>query len=354
MSMLFSPLTLRGLTIRNRIFMSPMCQYCADEGFPTDWHKVHLGSRAVGGAGLIIMEATAVSPEGRISLGDTGIWSEDHAHAFRPITDFLRIHGAVPAIQLAHAGRKAATDLPWHGGNPLTPGAGGWTTLAPSAVPFSAEFPVPHALSNEEIDRVVDKFSQAARHSLTAGFQVVEIHMAHGYLLHSFLSPLSNQRTDNYGGSLENRVRLPLQVARAVREIWPAEWPVFVRISATDWVEGGWDLGQSVQLSRWLKEAGIDLIDCSSAGLLPAAPPAVGPGFQAPFAEAIRRDVALPTAAVGLITEPVQAEHILRTGQADAVALGRVLLRDPYWPLAAARELGVDIEWPVQYQRGKI
>lgn len=353
MSMLFSPLTLCGLTIRNRIFMSPMCQYSAVDGFPDEWHLVHLGSRAVGGAGLVMVEATAVSPAGRISPGDLGIWSDDHVHAYRRITDFLLAHGAVPAIQLAHAGRKASADAPWRGGAALSKSDGGWEPLAPSALPFSTESPVPHALDGDELDAIVSEFSQAARYALDAGFQVAEIHMAHGYLLHSFLSPLSNQRTDDYGGSFENRVRLPLAVAKAVRGIWPDEWPLFVRISATDWAEGGWELAQSVALSKRLKETGIDLIDCSSAGLLPTAPPAVGPGFQTPFAEAIRHEVDIATSAVGLITEPMQAEHILVTEQADAIALGRELLRDPYWALHAASALGEEIEWPEQYQRAK-
>ena len=353
MSMLFSPLTLRGLTIRNRIFMSPMCQYSAVDGFPDDWHLVHLGSRATGGAGLVMMEATAVTPAGRISPGDLGIWSGDHALAYRRIAGFLRAQGAVPAIQLAHAGRKASADAPWRGGSPLPESAGGWKPLAPSALPFSADSPVPHALEIDEIDAIVTAFAEAAQYALDAGFQVAEIHMAHGYLLHSFLSPLSNLRTDDYGGAFENRARLPLETARRVREIWPDELPLFVRISATDWAGNGWDLVQSVQLSRLLKEIGIDLIDCSSAGLLPTAPPDVGPGFQTPFAEAIRHEVDIATSAVGLITEPMQAEHILRTEQADAVALGRELLRDPYWPLHAAKVLGEDIEWPAQYLRAR-
>lgn len=353
MSILFTPLTLRGLRLRNRIFVAPMCQYSSEEGFPSDWHMVHLGGLAVGGAGLIIMEATAVAPEGRISPADNGIWNDRQAAAYRPITRFMIEQGAVPAIQLAHAGRKGSSNLPWLGGGALGADQGGWITVAPSPLPFDRGYPTPHELTLPEIDRLVDDFASAARRSREAGFQVVEIHMAHGYLLHSFLSPLANRRGDDYGGTLENRARLPLRVARAVREAWPAEWPVLARISATDWAEGGWDLAQSVQLAIWLKEAGIDLIDCSSGGLLPAAEIPVGPGFQTPFAEAIRREAAIPTAAVGLITQPMQAEHILRTGQADAVALGRELLRDPRWPLKAARELGVEVEWPKQYQRAK-
>ena len=353
MSILFTPLRLRDLRIRNRVFVSPMCQYSSHGGVPTDWHLVHLGSRAVGGAGLVMAEATAVSPDGRISPDDAGIWNDDQAEAYRPITKFIRENGAVAAIQLAHAGRKASTDAPWRGGRPVGSGARGWQPVAPSPVAFGEGFPVPRELEATELDSVVDDFAAAARRSQTAGFQVVELHLAHGYLLHSFLSPLSNQRTDKYGGSIENRSRLPLRVARAVREVWPAEWPVFVRISATDWAEGGWDLEQSVQLANWLKEAGIDLIDCSSGGLVPYAKMQFGPGYQTSFAERIRRQVGIPTAAVGLITEPVQAEHILRTGQADAVALARELLRDPYWPLRAAHELDADIEWPAQYARAR-
>jgi 2,4-dienoyl-CoA reductase-like NADH-dependent reductase (Old Yellow Enzyme family) len=353
MSILFTPLQLRDLKIRNRIFVSPMCQYSSHEGFPTEWHLVHLGSRAVGGAGLVMAEATAVSPEGRISPDDAGIWNDDQAEAYRPIARFIREQGAVAAIQLAHAGRKASTDAPWRGGHPVGLDARGWQPVAPSPIPFDEGFPAPRELDSGAMDSLVEAFAEAARRSREAGFQVVELHLAHGYLLHSFLSPLSNRRTDEYGGNLENRGRLPLRGARAVREVWPAKWPVFARISATDWAEGGWDLVQSVQLATWLKEAGIDLIDCSSGGLVPYAKMAPGPGYQTPFAERIRREAGLPTTAVGLITDPAQAEHILRTGQADAVALARELLRDPYWPLRAAHELGADIEWPVQYARAR-
>ncbi len=353
MSMLLSPLQLRELRIRNRIFVSPMCQYSARDGLAGAWHLVHLGSRAVGGAGLVMAEATAVAPVGRISPDDLGIWSDAHVEALRPVSAFIREHGAVAAIQLAHAGRKAATDLPWRGGRPLTPSAGGWRPVAPSPLAFDDGYPVPAELDEAAIDEVVVQFVAAARRSLAAGFQVVELHMAHGYLLHSFLSPLSNHRVDSYGGDLEGRVRLPLRVARAVREVWPVEWPVFARISATDWAAGGWDLEQSIQLARWLKNSGIDLIDCSSGGLVPHAQIPAGPGFQTPFAQTIRRDADICTAAVGFITEPAQAEHILRTGQADAVALARQMLRDPYWPLHAAHMLGDEPGWPVQYERAK-
>jgi 2,4-dienoyl-CoA reductase-like NADH-dependent reductase (Old Yellow Enzyme family) len=353
MSQLFTPLELRELTIRNRIFLSPMCQYSSSDGAPTSWHMVHLGSRAVGGAGVVMVEATAVTPEGRISPDDMGLWSDSQAQAFAPITEFIRAQGAVAAIQLAHAGRKAGTAVPWNGGGPLSLHNGGWQCVGPSPLPFGPGFLYPQELLEEELDDIVDLFAAAARRALMAGFQVVEIHMAHGYLLHSFLSPLSNQRSDTYGGGFDNRVRLPLRVAEAVRELWPQEWPVFVRISATDWVEGGWDLQQSIELAVHLRELGIDLIDCSSGGLTPDARIPAGPGFQTPFAEAVRHEAGIPTSAVGLITAPMQAEHILRTGQADAVSLAREMLRDPYWPLRAARELGAEITWPVQYERAK-
>lgn len=353
MSILFSPLVIRELEIRNRIFLSPMCQYSSPGGLATDWHLVHLGSRAVGGAGLVMVEATAVSPEGRISPDDLGIWSDNHAERLAPITDFIRAQGAVAGIQLAHAGRKAGTDLPWRGGKPLLPDEGGWQGMAPSALRFAPDFIQPHALHDKEIDTIVDQFVSAAHRALTAGFQVIEIHMAHGYLLHSFLSPLSNQRTDDYGGDFNNRIRLPLRVAKAVRDEWPSQLPVFVRISATDWVEGGWDLEQSIELSHRLRDIGIDLIDASSGGLTPDAVIPAGPGYQVSFAETIRNRAQILTSSVGLITEPMQAETILRTGQADAVALGREMLRDPYWPLHAARVLSADIQWPVQYERAK-
>ena len=350
---LFSPLRLREVDFRNRIFVSPMCQYSAMDGLANTWHLVHLGSRAVGGAGLVMVEATAVSPEGRISPGDLGLWSDTHAEALKPIARFIKEQGAVPAIQLAHAGRKASVDTPWHGGKAIAPGAGGWQTLAPSALAFSPASPVPHAMTEGEMEQTIRQFVEATKRANAAGFEVVEIHMAHGYLLHEFLSPLSNKRDDNYGGSLENRARLPRRVAQAVRAHWPAQRPVFVRISATDWVEGGWDLVQSIQLSRWLKEDAIDLIDCSSAGLTADARIPAGPGYQTPFATAIRDQAGIATGAVGLITDPVQAEQIVATGLADVVFMARELLRDPYWPLHAARQLGVDMIWPGQYERAK-
>jgi 2,4-dienoyl-CoA reductase-like NADH-dependent reductase (Old Yellow Enzyme family) len=353
MSKLFSRFKLRELEFKNRIFVSPMCQYSAKDGIAETWHLVHLGSRAVGGAGLVMVEATAVVPEGRISPFDMGIWSNRHAEALAPIARFIREQGAVPAIQLAHAGRKASTDAPWLSRSPLTPDNGGWQVVAPSAVPFSSGSPLPRELTVAELDEIVAAFTAAARRALAAGFEVAEIHMAHGYLLHEFLSPLGNRRNDNYGGSLENRSRLPLRIAKAVREVWPQSLPLFARISASDWVEGGWDLAQSLQLCHWLKEAGIDLIDCSSGGLTPDAKIPAGPGFQTPFATAIRQQVGIAVGTVGLITAAEQAEQIVATGLADAVFLARELLRDPYWPLHAARKLGVNVPWPLQYERSK-
>ena len=351
MNKLFSTFRLRDVEFRNRVFVSPMCQYSSRDGLPDEWHLVHLGSRAVGGAGLVIAEATAVSPEGRISPGDTGLWSDEHARAFCPIAAFIKAQGAAAGIQLAHAGRKASTDVTWRGGKPLTEQEGGWQTLAPSALPFAANHPPPREMSAREIAEVVEQFVDAARRSVEAGFDVIELHMAHGYLLHEFLSPLSNRREDEYGGSLEARARFPLRVAEAVREACPAGLPIFVRISATDWADGGWDLEQSIQFSRWLKKAGIDLVDCSSGALVPGVRIPVGRGYQVPFAAAIRREAGIATGAVGMITEATQAEQIIASGEADAVFLARALLRDPYWPLHAAKELGTDAPWPVQYAR---
>ncbi len=353
MSLLFTPLTIRQVTFRNRVFVSPMCQYSSDNGLPSDWHLVHLGSRAVGGAGLVVQEATAVSAEGRISPSDMGIWSDEHAVRLSRITRFIVSEGGVPGIQLAHAGRKASTSAPWDGGRTVDPRDGGWQPIAPSAIPFGPDFPQPREMTVDDMDTVCDQFIAAAGRAERAGYQVVEVHAAHGYLLHQFLSPLSNRRNDEYGGSLENRVRFPLRVIEAVREVWPGSRPVFVRISATDYVEGGWDLEQSIEFARRLKERKIDLVDCSSGGAAPEAKPAVGPGYQTPFAAAIRAQADIMTAAVGLITEPCQAETILATGQADAVVLGREMLRDPYWPLHAARRLRADVRWPKQYLRAR-
>ena len=353
MSRLFSLLQLRTLTFRNRIFVSPMCQYSSRDGYPSDWHLVHLGSRAVGGAGLVMVEATAVSPEGRISPDDSGIWSDTHAEVFAPIARFIREQGAVAGIQLAHAGRKASTDRPWQGGGPLGPDQRGWQPIAPSPLPFAHGYPVPREATATDLEAVRSQFEAAARRARAAGFQVIEVHLAHGYLLHEFLSPLSNLRKDEYGGGLENRMRFPLSITRSVRDIWPQDLPVFVRISATDWAEGGWDLEQSVELCRRLKEQGIDLIDCSSGGLVPDAVIPAGPGFQTPFAASIRKEAGIATGTVGFITDPAQAEQIVATGLADVVFLARAMLRNPYWPLDAAKALKVDIPWPVQYLRAK-
>ncbi len=353
MSSLFSPLTLRSVTFPNRVFVSPMCQYSSENGMPNEWHFVHLGSRAIGGASLVCVEAAGVTPEGRITPWDAGIWSDAHANAWRPIAQFIRAYGSVPAIQIAHAGRKASCNKPWAGGTPLAASEGGWQTLGPSPVPFG-HYPVPRAMTLAEIRATVGDFQRAARLSLDAGFDVIEIHGAHGYLLHSFCSPLSNLRTDEYGGPLENRIRLPLEVARAVRAAWPDDKPVFYRVSATDWYEGGWDLAQTMALCRELKAIGVDLVDCSSGGNIHDQKIVLGPGYQVPFAAAIRREASMPTAAVGLITEPVQAEQIVAHGQADAVVLARALLRDPYWPRHAARALGVAVPWPDQYKRADV
>lgn len=354
MSRLFSPFTLRDLTLRNRIGVSPMCQYSSVDGFATDWHLVHLGAFATGGAGLVISEATAVVPEGRISPHDLGIWSEAHVPMLRRITDFIHAQGAVTGIQLAHAGRKASTHRPWEGAGVVSPQDGGWPNVkAPSAAPFSPEYPQPEALTLDEIAAVVDAFAAGARRALDAGFRVAELHAAHGYLLHEFLSPLSNQRTDAYGGPFENRVRLLCEVSAAVRAAWPAGWPVIVRISATDWADGGWNVDDSVALCRQLAALGIDLIDCSSGGLAAHQRITVEPGYQVPFARRIRHEAQIPTAAVGLITEPAQAEAIIATGDADLVLLARELLRNPRWPLEAAHTLGVDGPWPPQYVRAK-
>jgi 2,4-dienoyl-CoA reductase-like NADH-dependent reductase (Old Yellow Enzyme family) len=351
---LFSPFTLRGIQFRNRVFLAPMCQYAATpEGHATDWHLVHYGARAVGGAGLLLVEATAVTPEGRISPADLGLWSDDHIPSLRRVTDFIRAQGAVAGIQLAHAGRKASGDIPAHGGQPLPPERGGWPVVGASPLPFSPAYPTPRELDKASLDWIAHAFAAAARRALAAGFAVVEIHAAHGYLLHSFLSPLSNRRTDRYGGTFENRVRFPLDVVAAVRDIWPKELPLLVRISATDWTEGGWDLEQSIRFAALLKDLGVDLVDASSGGLLPDVVPPAAPGYQAPFARAIREQAGIATGAVGLITEPRQAEDVIASGGADAVLLGRELLRNPHWPLQAATALGEDIEWPVRYIRAR-
>ena len=348
MALLFTPLELGGLRLKNRLAMSPMCQYSATlEGEVTDWHLLHYPTRALGGVGLILVEATAVEPLGRISPYDLGIWSEDHLPGLKELARRIREAGAVPGIQLAHAGRKAGTARPWEGGKPL-----GWRVVGPSPIPFDEGYPVPEPLDEAGMERILQAFVEGARRALRAGFQVIELHMAHGYLLSSFLSPLSNQRTDAYGGSLENRMRFPLQVAQAVREVVPRELPLFVRGSATDWGEGGWSLEDTLAFARRLKELGVDLLDCSSGGVVLRVRIPLAPGFQVPFADAVRKRVGLRTGAVGLITTPEQAETLLQAGSADLVLLGRVLLRDPYFPLRAAKALGVAPEVPPQYQRG--
>jgi 2,4-dienoyl-CoA reductase-like NADH-dependent reductase (Old Yellow Enzyme family) len=346
---LLSPLTIRGVTLRNRVVMSPMCQYSSTDGLASDWHLVHLGSRAVGGVALVVVEATAVTAEGRISPADMGIWSEQHAEPLARIARFVRAQGAAAGIQLAHAGRKASCEPPWAGGARILPGAGGWPVVGPSSIPFNEGEPAPTPLDEAGINGVVDAFEAAARRALAAGFNVIEVHAAHGYLLHEFLSPLSNHRTDSYGGSLENRMRLTLRVAERVRQVMPGELPLFVRISATDWVEGGWDVEQSVVLARHLKERGVDLIDVSSGALVPKARIPVGRGYQVPLARRVREGAGILTGAVGLITEPRQANEIVTEGDADLIFIGRELLREPYWALKAQQELGQEPSWPTQY-----
>ncbi len=352
MSRLFEPLKIKTVTLRNRICVSPMCQYSTPDGVAGDWHMVHLGSRAVGGAGVVMVEASAVSPEGRITPDDLGIWSDRQAEALAPIVSFMKRFGAVCGIQIAHAGRKASTAAPFKGGHPLSSSEGSWQTLGPSAVPFG-NYPAPRAMEKTDLDKVRNDFREAALRALSARFDILELHLAHGYLLHNFLSPLSNRRTDEYGGSLENRMRFPLEVVRTVREVWPETLPLWVRISSTDWAEGGWDPDMSVELSRHLKSAGVDVIDASSGGLTPDAVIPLGPGYQTAIAARIRREVDIPVVAVGMITDPVQAEHALLTGQADLVSLAREMLRDPYWPLHAAHRLGQNVAWPAQYERAK-
>jgi 2,4-dienoyl-CoA reductase-like NADH-dependent reductase (Old Yellow Enzyme family) len=352
MSKLFSTISIKGITLRNRIVVSPMCQYTATNGFTNDWHLVHLGTRAVGGAGLIIAEATAVSPEGRITPGDIGLWNDEHIAGLARIVSFLHLHGAVSAIQLAHAGRKASCELPWKGGKQLDQKDYGWQTVAPSSVPFLESDRKPEALDKEGIRKVISDFKAAALRANTAGFKVIEIHSAHGYLLHEFLSPLSNKRTDDYGGSFENRTRLLRQVVDGVKSVWPEKNPLFVRISATDWTEGGWSLEDSVKLAFMLKDMGVDLIDCSSGGNIFNAKIPVAPGYQVQFSEAIRKTGIL-TGTVGFITTAKQAESIIKDEKADLILLAREFLRNPYFPLLAAKELGEDVTWPDQYLRAK-
>lgn len=351
MSHLFEPLTLRGLTLQNRIAVSPMCQYSSNDGFANDWHFVHLASRAVGGAGLVMTEATAVSAEGRISPDDLGIWDDAHTGAFERIVRFVKGEGAAFGIQLAHAGRKGSTMRPWDGAGAVPGDQGGWQPIGPTSDSFAPNYPTPRAMTRDDIANVVEKFSRAAYRARRIGFDVAEVHAAHGYLIHEFLSPLSNTRTDDYGGSLENRMRLCLEVVEAVRRVWPEDLPVFVRVSATDWTEDGWDIDQTVELSRRLNALGVDLIDCSSGGNVAHATIPVGPGYQVPFSKRIRAEASIATGAVGMITSATQADEIIQRGDADLVLLAREMLRDPYWPLRAAKELGHSVSWPVQYLR---
>ena len=351
---LFSPLTIRSLTLKNRIAISPMCQYSAVDGFANNWHLVHLGSRAIGGAGLIVQEATAVTPEGRISPYDLGIWSDEHTEKYKAITQFILSQGAIPGIQLAHAGRKGSTEAPWNGGRKILVEQGGYTCVAPSAIPFRDEEPVPVAMETAEVRQMVDHFRVAARRALEAGYKVIELHAAHGYLIHQFMSPLSNRRKDEYGGSFENRVRFLLEIITAVQLEWPSELPIFVRISATDWADGGWNADESVQLAVLLRDKGVDLIDVSSGGNVPHQQIPVGPLYQLPFAERIKSETGIRTGAVGLITESRQAEDIIVKEQADLVFFARESLRDPNLPLTFARELKADIKWPNQYERAQL
>jgi 2,4-dienoyl-CoA reductase-like NADH-dependent reductase (Old Yellow Enzyme family) len=349
---LFDPLAIRSITFPNRVFVSPMCEYSSDDGFANDWHLVHLGARAVGGAGLVFTEATAVTPEGRISPQDLGIWKDEHIPMLARIVKFIHQQGSVAGMQLAHAGRKASTFRPWEGNGRVNELEGGWrNVVAPSAIPFAENYPRPIEMTPGMISRAVAAFGAAAKRALKAGFRVIEIHAAHGYLIHEFLSPLSNQRRDEYGGSFENRSRLAVEIATEIRKVWPAELPLFIRISATDWVEGGWDIDQSVALAKVLKPLGVDFVDCSTGGNVAGATIPIGPGYQVEFAERVRKDADILTGAVGLITSATQADEIVSSGRADAVLLARELLRDPYFPMRAAAALGQEITWPAQYLR---
>jgi 2,4-dienoyl-CoA reductase-like NADH-dependent reductase (Old Yellow Enzyme family) len=353
MSNLFTPLKIRDIELKNRIAISPMCQYSSKDGFANDWHLVHLGSRAVGGASLVMTEATAVSPEGRISIDDLGIWKDEHIETLKKITGFILQQKSVPGIQLAHAGRKASKTSPWNGDKLLGKSEGGWETVAPSAIRFSDEASNPVDLDLEGIGKVVDDYRLAAIRALKAGFRVAEIHAAHGYLIHEFMSPLSNKRTDDYGGSFENRIRLLLEIVKALRSVWPAGYPLFTRISSVDWRDDGWTIDDSVALAKVLKNNGVDLIDCSSGGIVPGLSIPAGPGYQVPFSEQVRKKSGILTGAVGIITTPDQAEKIISEGQADIVSLARESLRDPYFPLRAATDLSVEVPWPAQYERAR-
>jgi len=353
MSKLFEPLTIKSVTLKNRLVVSPMCQYSSEDGFASDWHLVHLGSRAVGGAALIIQEATAVSPEGRISPGDLGIWKDEHITRLKNIASFIHEQGSLMGVQLAHAGRKASHATPWKGGRLLSTSEGGWQNVAPSAIPFTEGTIAPHELTLDEIEKLVDDFKQATLRSVKVGYDVIEIHAAHGYLIHEFLSPLSNQRNDNYGGSFENRSRFLLQIIKAVKEVWLNDKPLFVRISASDWAEGGWSIDDSIKLAVILKQTGVDVIDCSSGGAVKHQKITVGPGYQVPFSDRIRNEAKILTGAVGMIDNAKQAEEILTSGKADLILMAREFLRDPYFPLHAAKQLGDEIKWPIQYERAK-
>jgi len=352
MAKINQPLSIKGITLKNRIGMSPMCQYSANNGFANDWHFVHYGSRAVGGVGLILVEATAVAPEGRITPFDLGLWNDDQMIAFRKITDFIHQHDAVAGIQIGHAGRKASHDSPENGGKQLSAEDGGWQTVAPSDIPFEPTEIAPHTLSKVEIDKLIENFKDSASRANQAGFKVLELHAAHGYLIHQFLSPLSNARDDEYGGSFENRIRLLIEITNAVQTVWPVEYPLFVRLSATDWSDGGWDLDETVELSRILYRLGVNLIDCSSGGNIVTATIPLAPGYQVQFSETIRKTGIL-TSAVGLITTAEQINKILEEEKADLVFLGRELLRNPYFPLLSALKSGVEVTWPKQYKRAK-
>ncbi|MBS1587820.1 MAG: NADPH dehydrogenase NamA [Bacteroidetes bacterium] len=353
MPKLFEPLKIRGIEFKNRLVVSPMCQYSSTDGFANDWHFVHLGSRAVGGSALVFTEATAVSPEGRISPHDLGIWKEAHLPMLQKIVGFIHDNGAIAGMQLAHAGRKASKTEPWNDDKLVPINEGGWKTVAPSAIAFSDASDLPHELTKEEIQKIIADFRSAAQRVLKAGFKVIEIHGAHGYLINEFLSPLSNKRTDEYGGSFENRIRFLLEIIAAVRSVWPEDLPLFLRISATDWTEGGWTIEDSVKLANVVKDKGVDLMDCSSGGVIPGVKIPAAPNYQVPFAEAVRSRSGMLTGAVGIIVKPDQAEAILAEGKADMIFMAREMLRDPYFPLRAAKELGYDIKWPVQYERAK-
>lgn len=354
MALLFQPLTIRSITLKNRIVVSPMCQYSSEDGYANDWHLVHLGTRAIGSAGLVFTEAASVSPQGRITPADLGIWKDDHIPFLKRITGFIKENGAVPGIQLAHAGRKASHHAPWKGGAALTVGEGAWQTEAPSALPFKDDEPLPNEMNTAEINQLITDFTNAAKRALQAGFEIIEIHAAHGYLLNEFLSPFSNKRADEYGGSFENRTRLLLQVCDAVRNVWPEELPLFVRLSATEWVEGGWNGDDSVALSGLLKNQGVDLIDCSTGGNLPGVKIPLIPLYQVEFAERIKKETTMMSGAVGLITTARQAENLLEENKADLIFMARQLLREPYFALHAAKELAENVAWPVQYERAKV